>query len=228
MNAAQLFLGIVVGVIAVHWVYLNASFQEYRDACTEYQETCSETIAFYENYSAVLYNLTEKLLSENTEIRKNLSEIQVKYNYLKDSYIRLSEENSKLREENENLKSQRGLVNPSYWELWNFLARDDTNELEWSEDFDCTEFSNRLIRNLARKGFFACTVEIDLRNEEEDFGHILVAVNTTDVGLVYVEPQDDTIIPSEKMKIGANYCSLVDWACYYEITKISSCFALLY
>jgi len=161
-------------------------------------------------------------------LRNNLSEIRAKYNRLKESYIQLSEENSQLREENKNLKSQTRLINPTYWELWDFVVRDDTDEQEWSEDFDCTEFSNRFIRNFAEKGFFACIVELDLKNGEESFGHILVAINTTDAGLVYVEPQDDTIIPSDKMKIGVNYCSLVDWDCYYEITKISSCFILLY
>ena len=231
IDGCFLCLGLAVGVVIVLWISLlnlNAIFQQYRSACFEYQEACNETIAFYENYSSFLHNLTEILIAKNIETQKNLTEIQTKYNYLKESYIQLSEENSQLREENKNLKAQKGLVNPSYGQLLNFIVRDDTDEQEWSEDFDCTEFSNRFIRNFAEKGFFACIVELDLKNGEESFGHILVAINTTDAGLVYVEPQDDTIIPSDKMKIGVNYCSLVDWDCYYEITKISSCFILLY
>ena len=223
-----LCLGLAVGVVIVLWMSLlnlNAIFQEYRDACIEYQKACNETIAFYENYSSSLSNLTEILIAKNTETQKNLTEIQTKYNYLKESYIQLSEENSQLREENKNLKAQKGLVNPSYRQLLNFIIRDDTDELEWSEDFDCTEFSNRFIKNFAKEGFFACTTEISF---EDGRGHIIVAVNTTDKGLRYVEPQDDYIIEPARLKVGEKYCEIVGWYCKWNdtISKISSCFEL--
>ena len=228
IDGCFLCLGLAVGVVIVLWISLlnlNAIFQEYRSACFEYQEACNETIAFYENYSSFLHNLTEILIAKNIETQKNLTEIQTKYNYLKESYIQLSEENSRLREENENLKAQKGLVNPSYGQLLNFIVRDDTDEQEWSEDFDCTEFSNRFIRNFAREGYFACTTEITF---EDDKGHIIVAVNTTDKGLRYVEPQDDRIIEPARLKIGENYCDIVGWRCDWNdtIKKISSCFEL--
>ena len=71
----------------------------------------------------------------------------------------LKENNLQLHKENQNLKSQKGLINPTYEELWDFVITDKTNNLEWSKDFDCTEFSNRFIKNFAEKGFFSCTTE---------------------------------------------------------------------
>jgi hypothetical protein len=52
--------------------------------------------------------------------------------------------------------------------------------------------------------------------------HALVAVKLSDGRVIYVEPQSNKIINS--LKIGEDYCDLVDWDCDWVIKNIKSCF----
>jgi len=214
-----LMMGVALGLlfwIGLYIADLETSFQEYQATCEEYQDACSNAL-----------NVSDKLIEEyknyTTSLYNNFTNLQTKYNNLVTNYSRLKENNSQLQEENQNLKNQKGLINPSFWQLWDFIIRDNTELLEWDENFDCTEFSNQFIKNFAEKGFFACTTEISF---DDDTGHIIVAVNTTDRGLFYVEPQTDYLIDSKELKVGEDYCNIVNWDCDWIIKKISSCFGL--
>ena len=143
-------------------------------------------------------------------------------------YINILEVNSVLKEEitkqqkkYEELKNQKGLVNPTYSELLKFIARDATNYNDYIEgEYTCVDFANTLVKNLMKEGYFACTARVEF----EDVAHAIVVVNTTDKGLVYIEPQDDSII--KEINVGDNYCSLVNWDCYWTIIRICDCFTV--
>ena len=147
-------------------------------------------------------------------------------NYM--GYINILEVNSVLKEEitkqqkkYEELKNQKGLVNPTYSELLKFIARDATNYNDYIEgEYTCVDFANTLVKNLMKEGYFACTARVEF----EDVAHAIVVVNTTDKGLVYIEPQDDSII--KEINVGDNYCSLVNWDCYWTIIRICDCFTV--
>jgi len=141
---------------------LKAEFQEYRTHCERYKDTCRDSIVSYSN-------LINEFRENNSILQDNLSKTQDYYADFRKKYNVLSKKYSELKNRNQNLKSQKGLVNPTYEELWDFILEDRTNNLEWSEEFDCTEFSNNFIKNFARKGFFACTTEITF---EDDTGHL--------------------------------------------------------
>ena len=160
-----------------------------------------------------IYNLTNQINNLKSEREKLISELGKEY-----------ETQSQLKESIKQAKSKRGLINPTYKELKNFVDRDNIDRKQWSSEFDCTEFSNEFIDNFANEGYFSCTVEIDYKCDKERCGHIIVAINTTDKGLIYFEPQDDKII--KNMRVGENYCNLADWNCNMKMTKISSCFDL--
>lgn len=82
-------------------------------------------------------------------------------------------------------------INPRYKDVINFFRLDKTNENEWDEhSYDCTAFSNDIVKNAIDNNMFMCTVEI----QWETGGHIIVAVNTSDKGLIYIEPQTDKVI----------------------------------
>jgi uncharacterized protein YoxC len=120
----------------------------------------------------------------------------------------------------EELKSQKGLINPTYFELAQFVAEDTTNTLQYvNNTFNCVDFSNTFISNFAKKGYYSCLTEIVFSN---DTAHALVAVNTTDKGLLYVEPQSDIIITS--LKVGDDYCAKVGWNCDWVIKYLKSCY----
>jgi len=164
-------------------------------------------------------NLSEKIVN----LFERVENLEGETGKLRISLEREKHLNRELEKSLERVRMQKGLANPTYTQLKKFVMRDDTEMFEWSKKFDCTEFSNRFIQNFAGRGFFSCTTEITF---DDDTGHIVVAVNTTDRGLYYVEPQSDYIIEGSRLKVGANYCSLVDWKCNWEIKKISSCFEL--
>jgi hypothetical protein len=130
----------------------------------------------------------------------------------------LDSEVSYLSSRLEELKKQKGLVNPSYSELVSFVAEDLTDTLVYTDYFTCVDFSNTFVRNFRNKGYYSCVAYVEFEKGAHDF----VAVNTTDMGVLYVEPQNDAIIYS--LKVGDNYCAKVGWDCNYVIKKLSSCF----
>jgi hypothetical protein len=125
---------------------------------------------------------------------------------------------SYLLERYEELRRQKGLINPSYAELVEFVAEDLTDTLVYTDYFTCVDFANTFVKNFRNRGYYSCVAYVEF----EKSAHDLVAVNTTDRGILYVEPQNDAIIYS--LKVGDNYCSKVGWDCNYVIKKLSSCF----
>lgn len=208
-------LFVVAFMLYVNIENIKTTFQEYQSACEDYQTACNNSIKAYNN---IINEYNEHI----SILQNNLSKIQSKYNNLTITYSLLKENNLQLHKENQNLKSQKGLINPTYEQLWDFVITDKTNNLEWSKRFDCTEFSNKFIKNFAEKGFFACTTELTFNNGK---GHIIVAIKT-DRGLYFVEPQTDYIIKDDELQVGRNYCNIVNWDCDWKITKISSCYRL--
>jgi len=187
---------------------LNATMQQIKE---DYKKLFDEQASIYGN----LTNMSRQIKELRTKISGLRKELQAEH-----------ERNNKLKNQLESVKKSKGLLKPTYKQLKSFVLRDDTDLLEWEEDFDCTEFSNRFIDNFAKEGFFACTTELNLIIDGEEAGHIIVAVYTKDKGLYYIEPQSDSVFPADELQVGKNYCSIVDWDCNWEITKISSCFEL--
>ena len=191
---------------------LNDTIQQIE---VNYTRIIDKQTSISSNLSQYIANISQQIEDLQTEICDLKKELQAEH-----------KRNNELENQLESVKKSKGLVNPTFHQLWYFVLRDDTDLLEWEEDFDCTEFSNRFIDNFAKEGFFACTTELDLIIDGEEAGHIIVAINTSDKGLYYVEPQSDSVFPADKLQVGKNYCSIVDWDCNWEITKISSCFEL--
>jgi len=120
---------------------------------------------------------------------------------------------------------KNGIIRNSipYSELVSFLRRDRTDEHEYIDGvYVCVDFTEDLIRNAMREGIFMCATYLEF--EDMDYAHTLVAVNTTDMGVVYVEPQTDRIITSG-LNIGDDYCEKARSDCEdWIITKKKSCF----
>lgn len=89
------------------------------------------------------------------------------------------------------------LHNPTQAELETFLSNDQTdansyNNTNYSSNYYvCTDFSRDLIFNASLQGWKSVPVLMDLQNESFTFWHSIVVFNTTDHGLVFVEPQTD-------------------------------------
>jgi len=81
------------------------------------------------------------------------------------------------------------LRDPSYRQVMEFLDRDGTSGQEYMESaYTCVDFAADMKANAAREGIRCAYVIIEFRGGG---GHAIVAFDTTDRGLVFVEPQFD-------------------------------------
>jgi hypothetical protein len=71
-----------------------------------------------------------------------------------------------------------------------FLAWDRTNEQNYTAWYVCTDFAEDLTYNARHRGIEAYTIRVSF---ERGAGHMITMFNTTDAGLVFVEPQTDSI-----------------------------------
>ncbi|MBN2463560.1 MAG: hypothetical protein JXB43_08205 [Dehalococcoidia bacterium] len=79
--------------------------------------------------------------------------------------------------------------NPTYQEMKNFIAQDTTNSNKYNEDeYVCTDFAAGVNNNADAAGIRCAILDIFY---PEGYGHTIVAFETTDRGLIFVEPQFD-------------------------------------
>jgi hypothetical protein len=107
--------------------------------------------------------------------------------------------------------------NPSLEEVKEIIALDKTEQIPYTDDFTCIDFSHSLISVFRQKGIYSCIAYLEMG----ELAHAVVALNSTE-GLIFIEPQTDQII--KKLSVGDNYCEKVDWYCYWELTGIKHCF----
>lgn len=96
------------------------------------------------------------------------------------------------------------LRDPSYQEMEDFLKQDETSEREYLEnEYICVDFAADVKANAAEEGIRCAYVVIEYLGLT---GHAIVAFDTTDEGLVYIEPQFDWEVEPE---IGQRYYQCV-------------------
>lgn len=97
------------------------------------------------------------------------------------------------------------LKNPTFQELRNFVLNDPTHNHPFiTNDYECRNFATDMINNAFRQGWLAGFVLICY---SPAYGqHAVVAFNTTDRGLIYIEPQTGAAI---NIKVGGTYQGLV-------------------
>lgn len=101
--------------------------------------------------------------------------------------------------------TDRNLKNPTYLEMKEFLARDRTDSKR-DDSYICGNFANDVKRNAIGKEIRCAGVIIRFGNEKifgaEERGHALVAFQTTDRGIIFIEPQRDKEV---KVTLGIHY-----------------------
>jgi hypothetical protein len=95
------------------------------------------------------------------------------------------------------------LHNPTYDEMMNFLAADPANNKQYVEDQHmCVDFVAEVKNHAEAQGIRCAMVYI---MNSEGIGHTIVAFETTDRGLQFVEPQYDRVV---KLVVGESYSQL--------------------
>jgi hypothetical protein len=90
---------------------------------------------------------------------------------------------------------------PTYQEMLNFIASDRTDENEYSENYTCFHFTADVKNNAFEEGYRCGFVYILF----PDSAHTIVCFNTTDHGLIFIEPQFDDIVT---LSIDQSYSNL--------------------
>ena len=105
----------------------------------------------------------------------------------------------------------------TWTELVSFLEKDHTN---WNPyvpgKYTCLDFSTDLVANATQQGIKAWIVAVDFTDGGP--GHAFVAFETSDRGIVYVEPQADDTYPI--VAVGKNLCD--SWGVYQCMGTVSS------
>jgi len=79
---------------------------------------------------------------------------------------------------------------PTYQEMLAFIALDKTDENEYSESYTCFHFTADVKSHAFEAGYRCGFVYIRF----PDSAHAIVCFNTTDRGLIFIEPQSDDIV----------------------------------
>lgn len=112
-----------------------------------------------------------------------------------------------LRVTRELLESARNstlYTNPSYIEMCNFLQQDETSDREYiEEEYTCHHFSRDVNNNAESQGIRCGYV---LVNFVGDTGHAIVAFETVDMGIVFIEPQGDQLV---ELAVGEHWNDLI-------------------
>jgi len=82
------------------------------------------------------------------------------------------------------------LRDPTYDEAIAFINSDKTNENEHTQDYVCYDFTADFDSNAFQVGYRCGFVYIEFT----DSAHSIACFNTTDRGLIYIEPQNDEIV----------------------------------
>ena len=91
---------------------------------------------------------------------------------------------------------------PTYKEALDFILRDQTDKHEYNEEnYTCLNFAADFKNNAFKAGYRCGFVYIEF---PEEHAHAIVCFNTTDRGLIFIEPQDDSIV---ELKVGRHYWS---------------------
>jgi len=98
------------------------------------------------------------------------------------------------------------LRNPTYHELKRFLAEDKTDSKQYVDGvYTCSDFSADVNNNAEVQGLRAAVVFIDFPSERS---HVVVAFETVDKGLIFIEPQFDDEI---EVRTGISYSEANDY-----------------
>ena len=139
-------------------------------------------------------------------MQAELATVEIELNASKDRVESLEDTLSSLQVNYDRLTAGYGYVlrDPSYQEMKAFLKQDETSEQEYlRNEYICVDFAANVKANAAEEGIRCAYVVIEYLGIT---GHAIVAFDTTDRGLVYVEPQFDWDVEPE---IGRRYYECV-------------------
>jgi hypothetical protein len=88
---------------------------------------------------------------------------------------------------------------PTYLEVLTFIEADQTNNIPYdANSFNCNDFCAAVMNNAFKLGLRSFYVYITFKTTS----HSVVAFNTTDIGIIFIETQYDQVV---RVDVGSNY-----------------------
>jgi hypothetical protein len=104
---------------------------------------------------------------------------------------------------------------PTYKEVMAFIHLDKTDSNEYIEEkYVCTNFAADVKNNAFKNGYRCGYVSVRLAES----GHAIVCFNTTDRGLIFIEPQSDEVVT---LRIGKPYWDRSRYSVDYNDTVVN-------
>ncbi len=91
-----------------------------------------------------------------------------------------------------------GVRDPTYQEAWAFVQLDQTDKNEYNDTYVCRHFACDFNNNALEAGYRVAFVLIAF----PESSHAIVGFNTTDRGMIFIEPQTDEVM---KVEVGRSY-----------------------
>jgi hypothetical protein len=88
------------------------------------------------------------------------------------------------------LRRYYNVRDPTYQEALQFIGSDQTDKNQYNQSYTCINFANDLVNNALNQGYRCGFVIIDF----PESCHAIVCFNTSDRGLIFVEPQTDELV----------------------------------
>jgi hypothetical protein len=207
-------------------IQLNDTKQNLKSSISILNQTTNELIQTTYRLTSS-YNRISNLTIENGLVTNSLQSTKWSWNVTKnerDMYQSLV----RTLDSELNLTHGVALKSPTYRELTMFLENDTTNLKEYkgkwldndslrnyTDYYVCTNFAKDVLHNALGKGLECSFVSFTLYNTTYLwYGHAMICFNTTDRGIVIVEPQNDHVYFD--LREGGIYDS--DWI--YDLTIV--------
>jgi len=88
------------------------------------------------------------------------------------------------------LKRCYNVRDPTYQEALQFIRLDQTDKNQYNQSYICINFANDFINNAINEGYRCGFVIIEF----PETNHAIVCFDTSDNGLIFIEPQNDELV----------------------------------
>lgn len=218
---------IIIGIGITSWVLLP-NIKGLETKCSqltqEIETITQEKVALETNLNALQTSFDDlqlehaKLVSVYNSLNANYDSLQKEHEILLLEYesIYRSRYEEGYEEGYTQGLTEKGynVVDPTYEEALDFIRSDRTDKNRYVEgEYVCWNFVADFKNNAFEAGYRCGFVYIEFR----DGGHGIVCFNTTDRGLIFVEPQDDDLVA---LTVGEHYWDRSKYEVTYDDTII--------
>jgi hypothetical protein len=169
---------------------------------------------------SIFYSNYKDLIKEHDSLKSHLNKILSSYEEDKKNFEQEIKDINIQFEQKINSMSAID-YKPTFKEVKEVLRNYNDNTRYDDEDYNCVDYSQTLVKKFKENKIYSCMVNIYFK----EGAHANVAVETSDKGVIYIEPQDKIIL--YELNIGEDYCDKMNWYCEkgeWEIEYFKSCF----